>query len=184
MDKKAIVKTVIVFSVLIVGAGLVSLGQITSAPNKKPKTSQKYTPPATAKDTAMAVANAAAVGSGVVAEKSKSWWAAAKTKMTGWMGEPPPAAVTFTPAAAVVHPARSTAVAPAPLAPVVVAAPVAASVPPVAPVAAPVVPAVVVAHASRPPKLKAKETAAPAQAGEATPDLDKLMSGLNGILKK
>ena len=184
MGARAKFKVAIVFGVLIVGSALVALGVATSSGSKptKPGSAQKYTPPTSLKSAAGDGAAFAAAGGAVMADKSVGWWASAKS----WFSDKPAAAAApVAPPAAARPAARVAARVAAPVAapvPVIaasagVAAPVVAPV--VQPVAVPVAPVVAVAKKSKP-----SAAPAPAAASEATPDLDKLINGLDGLLKK
>lgn len=194
MGAKAKLKTAIVFGVLIIGSGLVALGVSTTVDDTKPKSksAQKYTPPATVKGVATEGVAYAAVGSAVMADKSKGWWDSVKAGVSGWFDDKPAPAAPPVAVAPAARPAvRVAAVAPvvaasavAVVAPVAVAPAVVDSAPAVAAVKPPVAPAVPVAPVKEKPAPKPSPAPAQPHAVESTPDLDKLIGGLDGLLKK
>ena len=197
---KAKIKTGIVlggFTFLIL---LMSLGDLANRDKAKPQKQkpgavqgQRYTPPPAVPQSAVGAATGnVAAGGALVAEKSAGVWASAKNKIAGWLdfseekkpaAVPAPAtrsAVAVRPAAVAPPPAVAAAPAavavatPSAVAPAVAAPAVAVAAP--APVAAPASAAAPVTR----PVAAAKPKPAPA---ESTPELDRLMHGLDGILK-
>lgn len=173
--------------ILLMGLGQLANSEKAKSQKQKPGTTQRqhYTPPSAKPQSAGAAAAVVGgnVGAGgaLVAEKSAGVWASAKNKIADWLDfsekEKKPAAVLAPATARSAVAARPAAVAPPAASPAVVvpapavaapaaAAPVAAPAPAAAPVARPVA-------AARPKSLPA----------EATPELDRLIHGLDGILK-
>lgn len=193
ISMKAKIKTGIVlggFTFLIL---LMSLGDLANRDKAKPQKQkpgavqgQRYTPPPAVPQSAVGAATGnVAAGGALVAEKSAGVWASAKNKIAGWLDFPEekkPAAVPApaTRSAVAVRPAVAAAPAavavatPSAVAPAVAAPAVAVAAP--APVAAPASAAAPVTR----PVAAAKPKPAPA---ESTPELDRLMHGLDGILK-
>ena len=198
ISMKAKIKTGIVlggFTFLIL---LMSLGDLANRDKAKPQKQkpgavqgQRYTPPPAVPQSAVGAATGnVAAGGALVAEKSAGVWASAKNKIAGWLDfseEKKPAAVPApaTRSAVAVRPAAVApppAVAAAPAA-VAVATPSAVAPAVAAPAVAVAAPAPVAASAAAPvtrPVAAAKPKPAPA---ESTPELDRLMHGLDGILK-
>lgn len=206
MEKKALIKTGIVFAGLAAVFGLLTLGSVASQRAKKSGSGPAvYSAPA-----AVSMMSA---GAGVAAEKSGGWWDGAKksvsAKVGGWLDDepktsyrPPPAVPGAAPAPALVQaPAAVPAPAAAPAfaakaadpAPPAAAAPAAAPAPTPAlaqapapePAAAPApaaVPVVAAAPAARPAPATAAQKPKTEMKGE-TKELDKLMKNLDGILE-
>lgn len=194
---KALVKTGLVFGILIFGVAFVAIGNSAS----KRKTAQNY-----AEQHYVAPSKAAAqVVAKEATDSGKSWFGSAKTNVAGWFGSTEkPAGPVAVDSSAVARPAHVAAVPKtSPVAPVVVPAAVTAPAVAAAPVAAPapapavaVVPAsvatptVIATHSSPARKVAAvpaKQKAAsapPVPPEESTPDLDKLVNSLNTVLKK
>jgi hypothetical protein len=198
---KALVKTGLVFGVLIATAAFLAVGySASSRKSTQAYAQQHYVAPAT--QTA-----------GEAAKTGATWWGGSKAKVASWFASkekyiaPVPAPVSAVASPAVARPAHAAA-APkparpavaavarrdadanpvAPVTPVVTAAAVPASVPVLA--AAPV-PGVAVVRASAAHKVAAvqakpkEQKAASAQpAEESTPELDNLVNSLNTVLKK
>lgn len=194
LDLKAKIKTGIVLGGFALLIFLMTLG---SQFGKKPPQAQK--PGATSQSQRYTAPKPAPTAGKVAAgaEKSAGFWASAKTKIAGWLDfseeKKPAAAPAPAPAAA----RSAVAVRPAAVAPPPAAAPAAAEAPALAAAPAAVAPAPAVAAAPAPaptatpapaaapapvarPVAAAKPKPAPA---ESTPELDRLMHGLDGILK-
>lgn len=192
MEKKALIKTGIVFAGLAAVSGLLALGSVASQRAKK-------SGPGPAVYSAPAAVSMMGAGAGVAAEKSGGWWDGAKksvsAKVGGWLGDepktsyrPPPAVPGAAPAPAPAFAAKA-----ADPAPPAAAAPAAAPAPTPAlaqapapePAAAPApaaVPVVAAAPAARPAPATAAQKPNTEMKGE-TKELDKLMKNLDGILE-